>query len=100
MMWGSKLEMRLPSRRALGVTLGFGSGVEPDERGMRQLMRSWGYSVAEGSWHIARQHHHVTWQFVMVANTSRPEAGSLFELSRLLRQLEGVDSLQLSHARN
>ncbi|MFC7459889.1 MgtC/SapB family protein [Hydrogenophaga defluvii] len=100
MMWGSKLEMRLPSRRALGVTLGFGSGVEPDERGMRQLMRSWGYSVAEGSLHIARQHHHVTWQFVMVANTSRPEAGSLFELSRLLRQLEGVDSLQLSHARN
>lgn len=100
MMWGSKLEMRLPSRRALGVTLGFASGVEPDEVGMRTRMRGWGYSVAEGSLHIARQHHHVTWQFVMVANTSKPEAGSLFELSRRLRQLDGVDSLQLAHARN
>lgn len=100
MMWGSRLEMRLPSRRALGVTLGFASGVEPEEGPMREQMRQWGYTVAEGSLHIGRQHHQVSWQFVMVAVCSRPEAASLFELSRRLRRLDGVDSLQLSHARN
>ena len=39
----------------------------------------------------------------MVALKSRSEPNSLFELSRLLRllrQIEGVYSLQISHARN
>jgi hypothetical protein len=36
----------------------------------------------------------------MVALKSRPEPNSLFELSRQLRQVQGVDSLQISHARN
>ncbi len=100
MMWGSRLEMRLPSRRALGVNLGFGAGVEPDEGPMREQMRSWGYAVAEGSLHITRNQHHVNWQFVMVALRSKPEPSSLFELSRRLRLLNGVDSLQITHARN
>ena len=100
MMWGSRLEMRLPSRRALGVNLGFAAGVEPDEGPMREQMRAWGYTVAEGSLHIARNDHRVHWQFVMVALRSKPEPSSLFELSRRLRQIDGVDSLQLTHARN
>lgn len=100
MMWGSRLEMHLPSRRALGVNLGFAAGVEPDEVPMREKMHSWGYTVAEGSLHITRNQHHVNWQFVMVALRSKPEPSSLFELSRRLRLLDGVDSLQLTHARN
>lgn len=100
MMWGSRLEMRLPSRRALGVTLGFAAGVEPDETPMREQMRAWGYAVAEGSLHISRNEHRVLWQFVMVALRSNPEPSSLFELSRRLRLLDGVDNLQITHARN
>ena len=95
MMWGARLEMRLPSRRALGVNLGFAAGVEPNELPMREQMRGWGYAVAEGSLHISRNDHRVQWQFVMVALRSKPEPSSLFELSRCLRQLEGVDSLHL-----
>lgn len=100
MMWGSRLEMRLPSRRALGVNLGFAAGVEPDEGPMRERMHTWGYTVAEGSLQITRTTHQVNWRFVMVALRSHPEPSSLFELSRRLRQLDGVDHLQLSHARN
>jgi len=87
MMWGPKLESRLPSRRAMGVQMGFSPGFEPSE-------------VAEGSLNITAQSHTVSWNFVMVALKSRPEPNSLFELSRKLRQVEGVDSLQISHARN
>lgn len=100
MMWGSQLEMRLPSRRALGVTLVFRPEVEPDEAHVKAQMAKWGYSVAEGSLQIASRDHHVSWQFVMVALRSRPEPSSLFELSRCLRQIPGVDSLQVAHARN
>lgn len=100
MMWGPKLESRLPSRRAMGVVMGFSPGFEPSEATLKETIRLWGYTVAEGSLNITAQSHNVSWNFVMVALRSRPEPNSLFELSRKLREIEGVDSLQLSHARN
>jgi putative Mg2+ transporter-C (MgtC) family protein len=100
MMWGPKLEARLPSRRAMGVMLGFSPGFEPSEATLKATIRQWGYTVAEGSLTITAQSHIVSWNFVMVALHSRPEPNSLFELSRKLREITGVDSLQISHARN
>lgn len=100
MMWGVKVELRLPARPAVGVTLGFRAGHDPDDCAIKTLMREWGYTVAEGSLHIANQHQQLNWQFVMVALHSRPRATSLFDLSRLLRGIDGVESLQLTHARN
>ncbi|MBI2748447.1 MAG: MgtC/SapB family protein [Burkholderiales bacterium] len=100
MMWGPKLEARLPSRRAMGVMIGFSPGFEPNEGQLKDAIQQWGYAVAEGSLNISAQSHTVTWNFVMVALRSRPEPNSLFELSRRLRHIDGVDSLQISHARN
>jgi len=100
MMWGSKVEARLPSLPAIGVTLSFVPGTEPDEPAIKAAMRDWGYTVAEGSLHIASRQQQISWQFVMVALRPRPRAVSLFDLARLLRELQGVDSLQLTHARN
>ncbi len=100
MMWGGKFEARLPSLAALGVTLTFHDGVDPYELKIKEVLRDWGYAVAEGSLHISSQGHKVTWQFVMVARTHKPRTTSLFELSRLLRHVDGVDSLRIAHARN
>lgn len=100
MMWGPKLEMRLPSRRAMGVNLKFKEGVEPEETELKATIRQWGYMVAEGSLNITANEHHVSWSFVMVALMSRPEPSSLFELSRQLRKVPGVSHMQISHARN
>lgn len=100
MMWAPKIEMKLPSRRAMGVVLSFESGHEPDEKKLKQTIFGWGYSVAEGSLNISSKQHLVTWQFVMVALKTHPHPSSLFELSRGLRCIEGVDSVQISHARN
>lgn len=100
MMWGGKVEARLPARPAVGVTLGFVPGHEPDDLAIKAAMRDWGYVLAEGSLHIACQQDQVSWQFVLVARHSRQQARSLFDLARLLRGLPGVGSLQLMHARN
>jgi putative Mg2+ transporter-C (MgtC) family protein len=100
MMWGPKLESRLPSRRAMGVMVGFNPGFEPNEAVLKQTIHQWGYMVAEGSLNISAADHSVSWNFVMVALRSRPEPSSLFEISRQLRAIAGVDRLQISHARN
>lgn len=100
MMWGPKLEMRLPSRRAMGVNLIFREGVEPQEAVLKATIKQWGYTVAEGSLHIMANDKSITWNFVMVALMSRPEPSSLFELSRQLRLVPGVMQMQISHARN
>ena len=84
----------------MGVILGFVPGHEPNEALLKSTIRTWGYVVAEGSLSITASSHAVQWNFVMVALKSRPEPSSLFELSRLLRAIPGVDSLQISHARN
>jgi putative Mg2+ transporter-C (MgtC) family protein len=100
MMWGPRVELSLPSRHAIGVTLGFVPGHEPQEAVLREAMAVWGYSVAEGSLRIGAEHGQVNWHFVMVATSSHPPTRSLFELSRGLRTVPGVDSLALGHARN
>ena len=100
MMWGVRVEARLPALQAAGVTLGFLPGHEPDDHAIKALMHDWGYAMAEGSLHITLQHGQVSWQFVLVALQTRPPTVSLFALARLLRGIEGVDGLQLTHARN
>ena len=100
MMWGGKLEARLPALPALSASLTFTEGVEPQELSIKAAMATWGYQVAEGSLNISSQAQRVSWQFVMVAARPRPRTTSLFELSRLMRQLDGVDGLRLAHARN
>ena len=100
MMWGGKLEAKLPSRRAMGVTMSFATDFEPSDQVLKQTISQWGYAVAEGSLNIASAGKTVTWHFVMVALKTHPNPSSLFELSRHLRQLQGLDSLQITHARN
>ena len=100
MMWGPKLEQRLPSRRAMGVNMRFQENVEPQESDLKATLQLWGYSVAEGSLNITANDRNVQWNFVMVAMMSRPHPSSLFELSRELRKVPGVAHLQISHARN
>jgi putative Mg2+ transporter-C (MgtC) family protein len=100
MMWGPKLEARLPSRRAMGVTIAFTPDFEPDENVLKSTIVQWGYAVAEGSLNVESVGGAVQWQFVMVALRSQPEPSSVFELSRQLRKFAGINRLHVSHARN
>ena len=100
MMWGAKMEAKLPSRRAVGVVVKFHEGQCPHESDVRAAMKDWGYVMAEGSMHITSNGQQTGWRFVMVATRSVPPASSLFDLSRLLRDLPGVAEVEVMHARN
>ena len=99
MMWGSRVEMLLPSRHAVAVTLRFRKDFVPDEETVRQMALERGYDVARGSVSIQHQGGHVEWRFVAVSR-GKSVGVPLVDLSRELAAYEGIESFHLSHARN
>lgn len=100
MMWGVKVETRLPALPAMGVTITFTTDFQPDEMVLHNTMATWGYAWVADSLHITHRGQQVTWQFVMAAIHYQPPVHSVFALSRLLREQPGIESLQISQARN
>ena len=94
-----KVSSRLPSRQAIAISLSFSPGHTPHEDILRQRMLKSGYEVAGGSIVIALREGKMEWQFVAVA-FNKASGASISELSRELTTFEGIESFQLSHARN
>jgi putative Mg2+ transporter-C (MgtC) family protein len=99
MMWVSKLENWLPTHPAVAIVLRFRAGFEPREDVLRRVALERGYDVAGGSLTIGFEHGCAEWRFVAVALSAKAGA-SLPELARELTGFDGVESFQLSHARN
>jgi putative Mg2+ transporter-C (MgtC) family protein len=99
MMWGSRIEGRLPSRHAISVQVQFAAGHRPSEAAVSEWAATGGYELARGSIMISGDAHHVEWRFVAVA-ISRVRAAPLPEIARLLGERPEVEHFQLSHARN
>ncbi len=100
MMWGSKLEMVLPQRSAVAVTL----RLRPDiskvlQNNLTDRAHQLGYELAKGSFSVKYESYQIEWHFVAVALPRRKRA-RITDLADELSQLEGVLSVQISHARN
>jgi putative Mg2+ transporter-C (MgtC) family protein len=100
MMWGSRVENRLPTRHALGVTLKTSAddalGIDP----LDAFLHTLGYELARGSLSLARSDDgRSEWRFVAVAVASG-RAAAMDDLARRLHALPGVCSVSLAHARN
>jgi len=99
MMWGPRLERLLPHRPALFVVLRFGTDACPTEQVVADVARRWGYEFARDSLAVQQENGHVEWRFVAFALSKRI-AAPVADLARDLRALPGVQSYQLSPARN
>lgn len=99
MMWVSKLETWLPSRHGIAVVLRFGQGFVPDEDEVCRAMLELGYEVAKGSILIDSHNDKQEWRFAAVALLKHPNY-SLPAVSRQLSKFKGVESYQVSFARN
>ncbi|OWW18854.1 MgtC/SapB family protein [Noviherbaspirillum denitrificans] len=95
----AKFSRRLPSRPAIAISLSFKPGHMPDEKVVQERMLKNGYELAGGSIVVGLHEGKMEWQFVAVA-FNRTSGTRISALSRDLVELEGVDSFQLSHARN
>lgn len=99
MMWLSRIENWLPLRHALAVTLRFRRGFVPQEAVLRRVAGERGYEIAGGTIAIAYSDGCPEWRFVAVS-LGGPGSASLAELAAELARFDGIDSFQLSHARN
>ncbi|RZI44635.1 MgtC/SapB family protein [Herbaspirillum sp. HC18] len=94
-----RLSSRLPLRQAIAISVKFAHGYVPDEDEVRNRMLKNGYEVAGGTIVIGMREGKMEWQFVAVA-LNRDSGTRISDLSSKLAAFDGVDSFQISHARN
>jgi putative Mg2+ transporter-C (MgtC) family protein len=99
MMWGAKLENKLPSRHAVALTLHFHKNFELTEADMARLIHAQGYEIARGSFSINQRENEYEWRFVAVSR-GRHKGSTLLKLGESLKKAPGVKDFFLSHARN
>ena len=99
MIYLHKIEAFLPSRHALAITMRFKKGYEPLESTLRRVALERGYEIAGGTLSIGGDEGVQEWRFVALAQ-SRKSGVPLSALATELAAFEGIDSFQLSHARN
>ena len=99
MMWLSRLENWLPSRPAVAIMLRFRRDFAPSEAVLRRMAGERGYEIAGGTLAISFQDGQPEWRFVAVAR-GRRQGATLSELAFELTAFDGVESFQISHARN
>jgi putative Mg2+ transporter-C (MgtC) family protein len=99
MIYLHKLEAFLPSRHALAITMHFKRDCVPHESNLRRIALERGYEIAGGTLAIGCIEGQQEWRFVALA-LSRKSGTPLSELASELAKIEGIDSFQLSHARN
>jgi putative Mg2+ transporter-C (MgtC) family protein len=99
MIYLHKLEAFLPSRHALAITMRFKKDCTPHESSLRRIALERGYEIAGGTLAIGAVGGFQEWRFVALA-LSRKSGAPLSELATELSRFEGIDSFQLSHARN
>ncbi|MBS1197875.1 MAG: putative rane protein [Proteobacteria bacterium] len=99
MLGGSWVEGWLPSHQALAIVLRFRVGFVPQEEVIRRATQKWGYDIAGGTMAINCMGGSPEWRFVAVSLRKRNGA-SLSELAAELTGFEGVESFQISQARN
>ena len=99
MMWAANLEKALPSRPAVAIRMTFKAGFTPNQAALEKIALARGYEIASGSLQIQCISAREEWRFVAIS-IERNKGVPLAELSRELRQFEGIEDYSLAHARN
>jgi putative Mg2+ transporter-C (MgtC) family protein len=99
MMWGARLEARLPALAALAVSVSFRTEHEPAGEDLRLALAEWGYGLADGTLQLHVRDGESRWQFGIVAQRARVGT-SLPDVAQRLRSLPGVTAVEVAYARN
>ena len=99
MMWATKLEHLLPARPAIMVTLHFKPGFQPRREVLDRAAIERGYEIAGGSFSVKYADGRHIWRYVAIELPNH-KAQSLVEMSKELAAFDGIEELEIAHARN
>ena len=99
MVWGGWLEHLLPARHAISISLRFAPGHAPSDATVGDWLGRCGYELCPESVAIDHDAGQQEWRFVAIAADKRA-CGHLSRISNLAIELDGVESVHLSHARD
>lgn len=99
MMWGAKLEARLPSHPAIAVTLRGEPQRRFEQAELAAFAEKLGYRFAPGSLSIECSGGREEWRFVCTAQRNY-KGQTLTRFSSRLGELPGVAEFRVGHARN
>jgi putative Mg2+ transporter-C (MgtC) family protein len=99
MIYLSKIEAWLPSRHAVAIMMRFKPDFAPRIDKLRSIALQRGYTIAGGSLTIGSVNGMQEWRFVALA-LSKKSGAPLPDLASELAAFAGIDSFQISHARN
>ncbi|WLI88994.1 MgtC/SapB family protein [Massilia sp. R2A-15] len=99
MIYLHRIEACLPSRHAVAIMMRFKKDFTPVEATLRRVALERGYEIAGGTLAIGAVGGAQEWRFVALA-LSRKSGATLSALADELARFDGIDSFQLSHARN
>jgi len=99
MMWGAKLEAKLPSHPAISVLIRGQPGRHFQQDELADFSERLGFRFAPGSLSIERSGEREEWRFVCTAKRNY-KSTTLTRFSSHLHELEGVAEYRVTHARN
>lgn len=99
MMWGGRIEARLPSHPALRLVLGLRPGEQAPLDALASLLAPLGYDIAPGSFAFGSRAGMLELRFVAVARDGRRVA-PMAEIARALGRQAAIEHWSLEHARN
>ena len=94
----SKLQSMLPSRQGIAITLKFVKGFVPQEAALRRMARERGYDIATGTISVNYCDGKPEWSFIAISGIK--SQSRLTDLAQEISVFEGIESFQLSYARN
>jgi putative Mg2+ transporter-C (MgtC) family protein len=95
----SRVEAFLPSRHAVAIMMRFKKDYMPQEQALREIALARGYEIAGGSLTISSNGGMQEWRFVALA-LSKHSGAPISVMAVELTEFPGIDSFQLTHARN
>ena len=99
MMWGARLESKLPSHPAISVMLRGVPGRQFLQQELSEFTEMLGYRFAPGSLSIERCAGQDEWRFVCTAKHNY-RGQTLTRFSSRLGELDGISEYRVTHARN
>lgn len=99
MMWGAWATSFLPTRQPISMILKFRKGFSPSKEAVQQFVFDHGYEIASGTLAINHNNGQAEWNFVAVSQ-GKDKAVSIADLGQKLPLLQGIESFQISRARN